>query len=104
MILQPFVENSIWHGISKKEGTGHINIKIKKENDMLQCTVDDNGAGITPNADTSELKKSLGQNITRKRIDIINKNKQANGNVTIRNKPDGQGVLVEVRLPLETAF
>lgn len=104
MILQPFVENSIWHGISKKEGTGHINIKIKKENDMLQCTVDDNGVGITPNADTSELKKSLGQNITRKRIDIINKNKQANGNVTIRNKPDGQGVVVEVRLPLETAF
>ena len=105
MILQPFVENSIWHGISKKEGNGHIAVKIAKENDMLLCVVDDDGVGIQESQDTSgSFKKSLGQNITQKRLEIINRKKPAKGRVDIQNKQEGQGVTVEVRLPLETAF
>ncbi|WP_431132758.1 tetratricopeptide repeat-containing sensor histidine kinase [Psychroserpens mesophilus] len=105
MILQPFVENSIWHGISKKESRGNITIRIGKDNDILLCIVEDDGIGIQENEDNPRnLKKSLGQNITQKRIEIINKNKNTNGNVTIQNKSNGQGVKVEVRLPLEMAF
>jgi tetratricopeptide (TPR) repeat protein len=105
MILQPFVENSIWHGISKKEGSGSISITIEKENNMLLCIVEDNGSGIQEDENTlMNQKKSLGQNITQKRIEIINKNKNTKGNVTVQNKANGQGVKVEVRLPLEMAF
>src|SRR5690606_19107914 len=79
LILQPFIENSIWHGISKKESGGHIDISIKKEGGMLICTVDDNGVGRTlKTKDSSKEKKSLGISITKKRIDIINKRKNSN--------------------------
>ena len=36
-MIQPFVENAIWHGLSNKEGEGKINIHFKKENQMHKC-------------------------------------------------------------------
>ncbi|MEO8961459.1 MAG: hypothetical protein ABI325_06245 [Ginsengibacter sp.] len=45
MILQPFVENSIWHGISNKEGKGSIFIDISRSGQMLHCIIDDDGVG-----------------------------------------------------------
>ncbi|HEY5406707.1 MAG TPA: histidine kinase, partial [Ginsengibacter sp.] len=45
LILQPFVENSIWHGIAKKEGTGKILVHIEKEGNMINCIVEDDGIG-----------------------------------------------------------
>lgn len=103
LILQPFIENSIWHGISKKEDKGHIKIQIKKDNDMIVCIVDDDGVGLKEDKGNSE-RISLGQSITKDRIDIINKVKKTNGTVVIKNKPEGKGVNVEVKLPLEIAF
>jgi tetratricopeptide (TPR) repeat protein len=103
LILQPFIENSIWHGISKKETNGHIQISIKKETNMLVCIVDDNGIGRNMDSQLQNAeKKSLGSNITKSRIDIINKKKNTNGTVTLIDKKEG--FCVEVRLPLQLAF
>lgn len=103
LILQPFIENSIWHGISRKETVGHIQINIKKENNMLVCIVDDNGVGRTFDVrDQKSEKKALGTNITKSRIDIINKKKNSNGMVTLIDKKEG--LCVEVKLPLQLAF
>ncbi len=103
LILQPFIENSIWHGISKKEDKGHIKIQIKKDKDMIVCVVDDDGVGLKENKGNSE-RISLGRSITKDRIDIINKIKKTKGTVVIKNKAEGKGVNVEVKLPLEIAF
>ncbi len=46
MILQPLVENSIYHGIKEKDGRGHIRISVELNSDTLVFTVSDNGAGI----------------------------------------------------------
>jgi LytS/YehU family sensor histidine kinase len=103
LILQPFIENSIWHGISKKESNGHIDINITKKDNMLVCTVDDNGVGRILKTDTySADNKSLGISITKGRIDILNKKKNTKGTVKMIDKE--QGVRVEVKLPLELAF
>ncbi|MEN3322356.1 tetratricopeptide repeat protein [Mariniflexile soesokkakense] len=103
LILQPFIENSIWHGISKKVSGGHIDIDIKKEGNMLVCTVDDNGIGRTLKTDTnSSENKSLGISITKSRIDIINQKKSTNGAVKMIDKE--QGVRVEVKLPFQLAY
>lgn len=103
LILQPFIENSIWHGLSNKASDGHIEITIKKEGNMLVCVVDDNGVGriLKPEVDSIGTK-SLGIRITKSRIDILNKKKQANGSLKMIDKE--QGVRVEVKLPLQVAF
>ncbi|WP_256756952.1 sensor histidine kinase [Cohnella sp. WQ 127256] len=46
-ILQPLVENSIYHGISKIRGQGEIKVKITEADPFIQITIADNGAGIT---------------------------------------------------------
>lgn len=102
LILQPFVENSIWHGIAKKEGNGHINIYIQQQGEMINCIVEDDGGGIRETNYAGEEKKSLGMKITQSRIDVINKLKNANASIKILNKESG--VRAEVKLPLELSF
>ncbi|WP_198146877.1 tetratricopeptide repeat-containing sensor histidine kinase [Maribacter thermophilus] len=103
LILQPFIENSIWHGIAPKNGDGHIDIKIKKEGDMLKYVVDDNGVG-QPKKNMSEKKSngSYGIKITKSRIDILSHLKNKKGSINLMDKPEG--VRVEITLPLELQF
>jgi len=103
LILQPFIENSIWHGFKEKENQGNIVIDFKIKNDMLLCSVDDNGVGSNKNEAVSN-KKSLGIAITENRIKILNKQKKAHGNLQIFSKPHNAGTRVEVSLPLQNAF
>lgn len=46
LILQPIVENAIYHGIKEKRGKGFIEIFIRKKNQMIEIVIEDNGAGI----------------------------------------------------------
>src|SRR5690606_7781480 len=72
MIMQPFVENAIWHGVGKLNGEGMISIKIQKpESDMIRCTIADNGPGRVKN--NGHKRKAFGTEITQARIDILNK-------------------------------
>lgn len=104
LMLQPFIENSIWHGFISKGSEGHLLIEIKKENEMLICSVDDNGTGRKPNGAETNNKKSLGIAITENRIKILNKQKKSNGRLQITDKPNNAGTRIEVSLPLQTAF
>ncbi|HEX5151773.1 MAG TPA: tetratricopeptide repeat protein [Parafilimonas sp.] len=101
LILQPFVENSIWHGIAKKEGAGSIKIFIKQEGQNINCIVEDDGVGMQDEIAGKE-KTSLGMRITKARIDIINKLKNTNASMRIANKE--KGVRAEVELPLVLSF
>ena len=106
LILQPFVENSIWHGIAKKSDNGKIWIHIRKEGEMINCIVEDNGIGmnevISPAGKGAPVKKSLGMKITNERIDVLNKLKRSNAGVTLFNLD--HGTKIEVKLPEELAF
>lgn len=74
-IIQPFIENSIWHGIMNIEGQGVIKLSIKMEDKELLCTVEDNGVGRLK---AMELKKkskskrtSYGISIVESRLSIL---------------------------------
>jgi len=78
MILQPFVENSIIHGIlPNEESKGLVDVHIKRNKDMLEIIIRDNGIGI----EKSKLiksqfdgdHKSQGMEITKKRIELLNR-------------------------------
>jgi Putative regulator of cell autolysis len=77
MILQPYVENAIIHGLRYKTSTGHLKITITNDAlDTVLCTIEDNGVGrqrameIEREADLQ--RKSHGMRITQERLDMIN--------------------------------
>lgn len=104
LLLQPFVENSILHGIAKKAGDGKILIRIAKEDGMIRCSVEDNGIGRKQSAaiPSEQKKQSLGIKITKARIDILNRIKQSNAKLEFTDLPEG--TRVEVHLPLVLQF
>jgi sensor histidine kinase YesM len=82
------------------DGEGKILIQIKKEEEMINCIVEDNGPGMQ--SSNAADKKSLGMKITKARIDIMNKLKKSKAAIYLLNKEEG--VRVEVKLPLELSF
>ncbi len=102
LIFQPFIENSIWHGIAPKQGSGQIDLLIKKDGNMLKYIVEDNGVGRLSTNTYVKKKGSFGMKIASNRIDIINHLKNTNGSINLLDKTEG--LRVEIRLPLELQF
>ena len=65
LILQPIVENSIYHGIKQKMVNGHVNIRIYEENNMIVMMVSDDGVGLSVER-VKELNHAL-KNETREK-------------------------------------
>ena len=112
LLLQPFVENAIIHGVQDNEN-GLINISIKKEkNEMICCVIEDNGNGtnksLMPEVSEQKKHKSLGKKIINERLNIINQIKKVKASVNIFDKKiidsNSSGMRVELLLPLELAF
>ena len=90
LILQPFVENSIKHGFAGKEKGNEIKISIRPIQNNLLCEITDNGLGFsaTQQAKTpvsGYKKESLGLKLTRERLQVINKMKNASSSFTIED-------------------
>ena len=77
LLIQPFVENAIWHGLMHKEGNGVVTLSFFVENDMLHCSIMDNGVGRPVQAHSGnrpgKTYKSMGIQITRDRLALINR-------------------------------
>jgi sensor histidine kinase YesM len=76
MILQPFCENAIWHGLSHKTEKGVLTVNFELQENLLNCTIADNGVG-REKADLlknnkSHKEKSLGIQITKSRLSLFN--------------------------------
>jgi len=68
MLLQPFVENAVKHGISGMKQEGRIRIIIRKENQDLVLSVTDNGKGFVPDPQSS----GYGLKLSRERVELLN--------------------------------
>ncbi len=73
MLIQPFVENAIWHGLHPKQnGIGKISINMHQQDDILHCSICDNGVGIDSSKQTIQTeKKSLGMHLTQQRLQHV---------------------------------
>ncbi|MGI9541840.1 MAG: tetratricopeptide repeat protein [Cyclobacteriaceae bacterium] len=82
MVLQPFVENAIWHGLMPKKdaGDGLISITIKQDQDQLLCLIEDNGVGREKALELQQKSvwksKSLGLKITEERLKLLSQELQ----------------------------
>lgn len=68
MLIQPFIENAIEHGLSHSEEHGKIIISFKKENDSLAIEVKDNGPGFSGSANTTKTHYSMATTIVKERL------------------------------------
>lgn len=108
MLIQPFVENSIWHGLQHLESGGKVKIEIQKEGESLRCIIEDNGIGRIEAGRIKAAKKikrkSMGMSITNKRIEMINKTYDTFNEVEIKdlfdNNQKALGTRVILNIPL----
>ncbi len=108
ILLQPFIENAIWHGLMHKQGEKLLNIEICEVNDQLQCTITDNGIGRTASANIKSKKlgakpfESKGTELSLQRVAVLNrqfKNKLNISIVDLRNshgEPNGTKVILKI--------
>ncbi len=109
LILQPFIENAIWHGLSSKKGDKSILLTFKKEsNSYLIITIEDNGIGRKK---SSEIKKnkihkreSIGIQLTEDRLENFAKSFNNDFDINFidlfnkENKPKGTKVILKIPL------
>lgn len=98
MLIQPYVENAIWHGLMHKANgeAGKVELRLSKEGDELLCEIQDNGIGRKKAAELkaqkqTNHKRSMGMQITQDRIEIINKLYNINASVHIYDVEDEKG-------------
>jgi hypothetical protein len=91
MLLQPYLENAVKHGVSGMEN-GQINVKITAKDERLYIAITDNGRGLAqPNDNSSGLQ--LGSS-------MIERLYKGEASVSVQNREDTNGVTVQINLPL----
>lgn len=108
MLIQPYVENSISHGLIPKEGKGFVSIDLKLNDNCILCTIEDNGIGREASMERNLKREgnhnSLGTRISRSRLDLVNE-LYGTGLQTVYSDlrdENGQpaGTRVEIHIPL----
>ena len=111
LLIQPFVENAIWHGLMHKEGMRNLRIEFIEQDDILQCIVEDNGIGRQK---AKEMKISTGQDkkhtskgieVSMERLKAMQKNGGPPGSMHIHDLVDEHGhpigTRIEINLPIQ---
>lgn len=108
MIIQPFVENAIIHGIAARESSGEIQVFLFIQDSFLVCEITDNGIGLTESArrNKSRIHDSTGIKISRERIQLFAGGLTDALEISEQNGPDGQvtGTRVRFKLHLENLW
>jgi LytS/YehU family sensor histidine kinase len=108
MLLQPFVENAIWHGLMQKEEEGSITIEIKKQNDeFLNISIIDDGIGREKAAELKSktaTHKSHGMKVTSERIEMMNRLNSTGAQVRIFDLKDELGFAIGTKIELMIPF
>ncbi|WP_228427564.1 tetratricopeptide repeat-containing sensor histidine kinase [Chryseobacterium gambrini] len=104
MLVQPFLENAIWHGLRYRTTKGFLNLSFEKENEQLKITVEDNGIGIEESkkqkTEHQKTRKGRGMKNTLERIDLLNDLYKKEISCTVKDKENNSGVLVILKLNL----
>lgn len=106
MLIQPFVENAIEHGLMNLEQQGRLTVEFVQDNKTLRIKIVDNGKGGVGFSTKSGEKESLSQVITQERIELLYGRDPEIAGLKIypHFNPDGTGYKVEIYLPLTLYF
>ena len=110
MLLQPYVENAVKHGLLHKQGDKKVVISFEKQNNELSIKIDDNGIGRQKSSELNQIKnknhQSFATEALQNRIDLLNEYNHKNISLKIIDKHNLQnqptGTLVEIIIPIHT--
>ena len=95
LILQPFIENAIWHGLVPKESGGTLLVSVKEQNKTIECIIDDDGIGRELSklykAQYEATHQSKGIGLTRSRLELDKLLNNREDAIHIIDKSDEQG-------------
>jgi LytS/YehU family sensor histidine kinase len=108
MLLQPFCENAIWHGLMHKEEQGRLDIVMSIENEELHCVITDNGVGRAKAMEiknrSGEKQKSFGLKITTERLALFNSGKISQSFYHTEDVLDKQAQVAGTRVSLVVKY
>ena len=109
MIIQPYVENAIWHGLLNKSGDRHLTLKFQTgEAGMLEAIIEDNGVGRKRAAELRSKdalkRKSYGMQITDNRIKVLNSLYDSLAAVRVEDLEDATGTPAGTRVTLRMPY
>ena len=94
MVIQPFIENAIWHGVSKLEGRGKIGLEFIAKEDLIEVRIEDNGVGFDIDEEQS-AGGSKGIQLVKDRIDLLNSSEHLESSLEISSEV-GEGTKVRI--------
>ena len=101
LIIQPYAENAIWHGLMHKKEKGRLEIELYQEEEILFCKITDDGIGREKAAElknkSSLSHKSMGIKITEDRIAMMQKINDRDKSVKIKDLVYADGSAEERR-------
>lgn len=104
LLLQPFVENAIIHGVIPKKEIGSIAVRFALQNDSLLCTVEDNGIGFNESKAQKQhsvvAHKSMALDITRKRLEMIESTTKQKTEFSIEEIKNTNGEVIGTKVTL----
>jgi LytS/YehU family sensor histidine kinase len=109
LLIQPYVENAIWHGLMHKKNGGVINIAVTQSTEQsLLIEISDNGVGrqvaATYKSKSATRQKSFGMKMTSERISIINQLYKMEADIEIKDIKDDfdntAGTKVSIKIPV----
>lgn len=108
MLLQPYIENAILHGLRHKNSGGLLKITLLNQFEYLLCVIEDNGIGRERSAIINAERhkhRSAGTHVTNTRLSLLQLNKDDAAKVVFLDLKDGNGqasgTRVEIKIPYE---
>jgi hypothetical protein len=103
MLIQPHLENAIWHGLRYKEIKGLLLLSIKNKTSFIEITIDDNGIGIEKSnsikTQNQKIHQSIGLQNIKERIKLLNDLYKVDISFAVINKVNDGGTIVRLKIP-----
>lgn len=104
MLVQPFLENAIWHGLRYRAEKGFLKLSFEKSEQYLKITIEDNGIGIEESKKQKtrhqKTREGRGMKNTLERIQLLNDLYKKNITCSVKDKENNSGVLVTIQINL----
>ncbi|MBV8325658.1 MAG: histidine kinase [Chryseobacterium sp.] len=104
MLIQPFLENAIWHGLRYRAEKGFLKLSFEKTGQYLKITIEDNGIGIDESkkqkTQHQKAREGRGMKNTLERIHLLNDLYKKEISCTVKDKKNKTGVLVVLQMSI----